>query len=173
MARLLTVAATLAGADLLQAAAHRSARRAATLPQRTARIGGRHDKASNMTMPHCIRVQWPAGEIRMRVGIIGTGAISHKHAQAYRNIGYQVTVCTNTNPVKGRAFAEATGAEFVSSYEEVCRHPLVDYVDVCTFPNFRLPAVELCAQTKKHVLVEKPIATNLATARSMLPAART
>ncbi|MGO8718939.1 MAG: Gfo/Idh/MocA family protein [Acidobacteriaceae bacterium] len=108
----------------------------------------------------------------MRVGIIGTGAISHKHAQAYRNIGYQVTVCTNTNPVKGRAFAEATGAEFVSNYEEVCRHPRVDYVDVCTFPDFRLPVVELCAQTKKHILVEKPIAINLAPARSMLHAAR-
>jgi UDP-N-acetyl-2-amino-2-deoxyglucuronate dehydrogenase len=119
-------------------------------------------------------IRAPTGKRRyiVRVGIIGTGAISHKHAQAYRNIGYQVTVCTNTNPVKGRAFAKATGAEFVSSYEEVCRHPLVDYVDVCTFPNFRLPAVELCAQTKKHVLVEKPIATNLATARSMFHAAR-
>lgn len=108
----------------------------------------------------------------MRVGIVGTGAMSHKHAQAYRNIGYQITVCANTNPVKGRAFAEATGAEFVSSYEEVCRHPRVDYVDVCTLPNFRLPVVELCAQTKKHVLVEKPIAINLATARSMVHAAR-
>lgn len=108
----------------------------------------------------------------MRVGIVGTGAMSHKHAQAYRNIGYQITVCTNTNPVKGRAFAEATGAEFVSGYEEVCRHPRVDYVDVCTLPNFRLPVVELCAQTKKHVLVEKPIAINLATARSMVHAAR-
>ena len=26
----------------------------------------------------------------MRVGMIGTGAISHKHAQAYKNIGYEV-----------------------------------------------------------------------------------
>jgi UDP-N-acetyl-2-amino-2-deoxyglucuronate dehydrogenase len=108
----------------------------------------------------------------VRVGIVGTGAMSAKHAQAYRNIGYPITVCTNTNPDKGRAFAETNGAEFVSSFEEVCRHPRVDYVDVCTFPNFRLPVVELCAQTKKHVLVEKPIATNLATARSMLQAAR-
>jgi predicted dehydrogenase len=57
----------------------------------------------------------------VRVGIIGTGAMSHKHAQAHRN---------------------------------------------------RLPAVEPCAQTKKHVLVEKSVATNLATAGSILHAAR-
>ncbi len=108
----------------------------------------------------------------MQIGIIGTGAMSHKHAQAYRNIGYELIACTNTNPAKGRAFAEATGAEFVPSYEELCRHPRVDVVDICTLPGFRLPAVELCAKTKKHVLVEKPIATNLATARAMMDVAR-
>ncbi len=108
----------------------------------------------------------------MRVGIIGTGAMSHKHAQAYRNIGYDLTVCTNTSAEKGRAFAKATGAEFVSSYEEVIRHPLVDIVDICTLPGFRLPAVELSAQLKKHVLVEKPIATSLETVRKMIEAAQ-
>lgn len=107
----------------------------------------------------------------MRVGLIGTGAISQKHAQAYQNIGYEITVCTNTNPAKGQKFAEATGAEFVTSYEEVCRHPRVDYVDVCTMPNFRLPVVELCAKTKKHVLLQKPIAIDLKTARTMIEVA--
>jgi UDP-N-acetyl-2-amino-2-deoxyglucuronate dehydrogenase len=107
----------------------------------------------------------------MRVGIIGTGAISQKHAQAYRNIGYEITVCTNTTPSRGRKFAEETGAEFVDTYDELCRHPRVDYVDVCTMPNFRLPVVELCAETKKHVLVQKPIAINLETARTMIQAA--
>ena len=104
----------------------------------------------------------------MRVGIIGTGAIAWKHAEAYKNIGYEVSVCTNTSESKGQKFADATGAEFVKTYEEVCRHPRVDYVDLCTFPNFRLPPLEICAETKKHILVEKPIATNLETAHKMI-----
>jgi len=108
----------------------------------------------------------------VRVGIIGTGAISRKHAQAYKNIGYEVTVCTNTNAAKGKQFANEIGAEFVATYEEVCRHPRVDYVDVCTFPDFRLQPLEICAQTRKHVLVQKPIATNLDTARKMIAIAR-
>lgn len=108
----------------------------------------------------------------MRVGMIGTGAISAKHAQAYRNIGYELTVCTNHTPEKGKKFAEANGADFVATFEEVCRDSRVDFVDVCTFPDFRLPVVELCAETKKHVLVEKPIATNLQTAREMIDLAR-
>jgi UDP-N-acetyl-2-amino-2-deoxyglucuronate dehydrogenase len=108
----------------------------------------------------------------MRVGIIGTGAISRKHTQAYKNIGYEVTVCTNSNAEKGRKFAEDAGAEFVTTFEEVCRHPRVDYVDVCTFPDFRLQPLRLCAETKKHVLVQKPIATDLDTARAMVRLAK-
>ena len=108
----------------------------------------------------------------MRVGIIGTGAISHKHVQAYRNIGYELTVCTDINPQYGRSFAERYGCEFVPTYEELCRHPRVDFVDVCTFPDFRLQPLLICAQTGKHVQVQKPISTNLATAREMIDVAR-
>src|SRR3954470_3345112 len=103
----------------------------------------------------------------MRVGMIGTGAISHKHAQAYKNIGFDLTVCTDISEANGRRFADQYGCEFVSTYEEVCRHPKVDYVDVCTFPDFRLQPIEICAQTKKHVQVQKPIATTIDTARDM------
>ena len=65
----------------------------------------------------------------MRVGMIGTGAISHKHAQAYKNIGFQLTVCTDVNEAAGRRFAEQYGCRFVPTYEEVCRDAEVDYVD--------------------------------------------
>lgn len=108
----------------------------------------------------------------MRVGMIGTGAISRMHAQAYRNIGYRLTVCTDINLEGGRRFAREYGAEFVESYEQVCRHADVDYVDVCTFPDFRMQPLEICAQAGKHIQVQKPIATNLETARTMVETAR-
>src|SRR5882724_13363632 len=108
----------------------------------------------------------------MRVGIIGTGAISHKHAQAYRNIGFRITVCTDINPTYGEAFAAQHGGVFVPTFEEVCRHPEVDYVDVCTFPDFRLQPLRICAETGKHVQVQKPISTNLEAAREMIETAR-
>ncbi|HLG95457.1 MAG TPA: Gfo/Idh/MocA family oxidoreductase [Bryobacteraceae bacterium] len=108
----------------------------------------------------------------MRVGIIGTGAVAQKHAQAYANIGFKVVVCTNTDPAHGQAFAGRFGCDFVPAYEQVCTHPDVDYVDVCTFPNFRLQAVQACAEAKKHIQVQKPIATNLETARQMIETAR-
>ena len=104
--------------------------------------------------------------------MIGTGAISHKHAQAYKNIGFKLAVCTDILEEPGRRFAAQYGATFVKTFEEVCAHPDVDFVDVCTFPDFRLQPLEICARHHKHVQVQKPISTNLATARKMIDTAR-
>jgi predicted dehydrogenase len=108
----------------------------------------------------------------LRVGIIGTGAIPNLHARAYKNIGYEVTVCTDINEAAGKAFAERNGCEFVSTYQEVCRHPKVDYVDLCTFPNFRLEPIQICAEAKKDIQVQKPISTTLENARQMIDTAK-
>jgi UDP-N-acetyl-2-amino-2-deoxyglucuronate dehydrogenase len=108
----------------------------------------------------------------MRVGIIGTGAIAQMHARAYKNLGWTVRACTNVTETTGRAFAAAHGAEFLPHYADVCGHPDVDLVDVCTFPSFRLEAVVAAAKHRKPVQVQKPIAIDLATARQMIDVAR-
>ena len=104
----------------------------------------------------------------MRVGIIGTGAISHKHAQAYRNIGFEVVAATDNDFRRCEEFTARYGGEPLRSYQEVCRHPAVDFIDVCTFPDFRLQPLKVAAQAGKHVQVQKPIAVDLPTARGMV-----
>src|SRR5579863_8480879 len=104
----------------------------------------------------------------MRVGIIGTGAISWTHAEAYRNIGYPLTACSSSDPERGREFAARYGCQLYERWQDVCVDPDVDFVDVCTFPNFRLQPVALCAASGKHVQMQKPIATDVETARRML-----
>jgi len=108
----------------------------------------------------------------LRVGIIGCGAISHKHALVYKNIGYEITVCTDISEANGKKLADQYGAEYVASYEDVCRHPKVDYVDVCTFPDFRLQPLQICAEYGKHIQVQKPMATDLDTAQIMINVAK-
>jgi predicted dehydrogenase len=108
----------------------------------------------------------------MRVGIIGTGAIAGKHAQAYRNIGYELTCCTDRTPERGETFAAAWDAEFVATPEELAQRADVDFLDVCTFPGYRLAAAELGAKYRKHVLVQKPMAVDLETAGRMIAVAR-
>ncbi len=108
----------------------------------------------------------------MRVGIIGAGGIAARHEQAYKNIGYHVAAVTDRNEERGRSFAEAWGAEFVATPEQLSQRADVDWLDVCTFPGYRLPAVELGAKYGKHVLVEKPMAVDLETAARMIEVAR-
>ena len=108
----------------------------------------------------------------MNVGIIGTGAIANLHARVYRRIGFRIVVCTDVIADAARRFAAENGCEAAAGYEDVCRHPAVDYVDVCTLPNFRLEAIEACAASRKHVQVQKPMATTLETARQMIDIAR-
>jgi len=107
----------------------------------------------------------------LKVGLIGTAAVAHKHAQAYRNLGFELLVCSNRNEERGLRFAEQYGAEFVRNYEQVCEDPRIDYVDICTFPAFRLEPLLLSAKAQKHVLVQKPIAASLDVARQMIQAA--
>jgi predicted dehydrogenase len=108
----------------------------------------------------------------MNAGIVGTGAISHKHAQAYRNIGFRVAACTDINPASAKAFAEKWGGVAVDSVEAICKIPEVDFVDVCTFPDFRIQPVELAARYRKHVQVQKPMAVSTQVCRKMIDVAK-
>lgn len=108
----------------------------------------------------------------VKVGILGTGAIANKHAQAYRNIGFQVAAVFNRTPARGQQFAQKWGAEFVPDYRDLCRYDGLDFIDVCTFPDFHVEPVEICAAIKRPVQVQKPIATNLDDARQMIELAR-
>ncbi len=108
----------------------------------------------------------------MRVGILGTGAIANKHAQAYKNIGYELVACSNQTESRGREFAARWNCECIADYEALCRYPGLDFIDVCTFPDFRLQPLEICAEQRRHIQVQKPIATNLETARKMVAMAR-
>lgn len=108
----------------------------------------------------------------MRVGILGTGAIANKHAQAYRNIGFEVGACSNKTAARGEDFAKRWGTKFVADAKEMCQMPGLDFVDVCTFPDSHLDPVKACAAVKRAVQVQKPMATNLRTAREILDVAR-
>jgi UDP-N-acetyl-2-amino-2-deoxyglucuronate dehydrogenase len=108
----------------------------------------------------------------MRVGIVGTGAIANLHARACKAIGFTVRACTDVNEEAGRKFAAAHGAEFLPDYKAVCRHPEVDYVDLCTLPGFRLEPLRECIAHGKAIQVQKPIATTLDAARQMVDEAR-
>jgi predicted dehydrogenase len=104
----------------------------------------------------------------MRVGLIGTGAIAHKHAQAYAELGYELAAASNRNADKGRAYAEQYGSEFIADWRELVLSPDIDYVDVCTFPDSHLEIVRECAAQGRSVLLQKPMDLTLEACREMI-----
>ncbi len=104
----------------------------------------------------------------MKVGLIGTGAIAHKHAQSYGELGFELVACSNRNAEKGRAFAEQYGAEFYADWRELVARRDIGYVDVCTFPDSHLAIVRECAAKKRSALLQKPMDLTLAACREMI-----
>jgi predicted dehydrogenase len=104
----------------------------------------------------------------MRVGLIGTGAIAHKHAQAYAELGYKLVAAANRNADKGRAYAAQYGAEFLADWRDLVASPDIDYVDVCTFPDSHLEIVRECAAQGRSVLLQKPMDLTLEACREMI-----
>ena len=113
-----------------------------------------------------------AYNIPMKVGLVGTGAIAHKHAESYREIGYTLAAVSNRGVQKGQAFADQYGADFVADYRDLCRRDDIDYIDVCSFPDSRLAITREAAAAGKHVLVQKPLALTLDDASEMMRLAR-
>jgi len=108
----------------------------------------------------------------MRVAILGTGAIANKHAQAYKNIGFELVACSNKTPARGEDCAKRWSTKFVADTRELCQFPGLDFVDVCTFPDSHLEPVQYCAEIKRAVQLQKPVATNLETAQAILDVSR-
>ena len=108
----------------------------------------------------------------MRVGLVGTGAISHKHGDSYREIGHELVACSNRGREKGEQFAAKYGCEFVPSVRDLCARADIDYVDVCTFPDSHVQICRWAAESGKHVLLQKPMALTLEECRTMIALCR-
>ena len=104
----------------------------------------------------------------MRIGLVGTGAISHKHAESYSAIGYNLVACSNRGREKGEQFAAQYGCDFVPDSAALCARDDIDIVDVCTFPDSHVEICRIAAAQGKHVLLQKPMALTVEDCRTMI-----
>jgi predicted dehydrogenase len=109
----------------------------------------------------------------LRVGVIGTG-IGAYHLQGYQSHPQaEIVALCDVNPVA----LEATGAQYCvpalfTDYHEMLALKSLDAVSICV-PNFLHAPIAIAAlQAGKHVLVEKPLATDAKTGQKMIDAAR-
>jgi predicted dehydrogenase len=108
----------------------------------------------------------------MRSGIIGTGFIGGVHAYAVRAAGGVLAHVAGESPEHAAAAARRLGAEHAcASVEELINADDVDVVHVCTPNALHVPQAEAAIRAGKHVICEKPLATDPADARRLVEAA--
>lgn len=97
---------------------------------------------------------------KKRIGIIGTGNISHAHIGAYRKLdNVEVVAACDIDAEKLQAFAEEYGIENTfTDYNEMLKMKDLDGVSVCTWNSVHADASIAALKAGKHVLCEKPLA---------------
>ena len=114
----------------------------------------------------------PVTDRKVRFALVGCGRISKNHIGAiaqHSDRAELVDVC-DTNPAALKAAADATGARPFSSLTEMLAHTTADAVILAT-PSGLHPwqAIEV-AQSGRHVVSEKPMATRWEDAKHMVKA---
>ncbi len=112
------------------------------------------------------------GKGKLRIGIIGLG-IGKLHArgvQAYER-GVLEAFCDIDEKRLAEVAAEFGVSKTYTDYRDLCRDEDVDAVSVCVPNALHVPIAVYALRQGKHVLVEKPLSVNAASARRLVRAA--
>ena len=107
-----------------------------------------------------------------RVGVLGTGWGARVSVPAFRAVGWEVAGLWSRRPE--RATAEASRLEIpfaTDDWQALIQRPDIDAVAIHTPPHMHLELCRAAFAAGKHVLCDKPFATNTADARELLAAA--
>ncbi len=111
---------------------------------------------------------------KIRVGIVGLGAISFAHEAGYAELPDECEIAAmcdvNQEEVDNRIGMYS--AKGYTRYQDLVADPDVDMVDVIVPHPLHYEVALAALQHGKHVLVEKPIAVNSSQGKEMVEAAR-
>ena len=110
----------------------------------------------------------------LRVAIAGSGFIGGVHARSAKLAGGRLVGVSASSPERAADAASALGAEraFATS-EELVEAADVDVVHICTPNHLHVPLAEAALAAGKHVICEKPLATDVAGAERLVASAET
>ena len=99
---------------------------------------------------------------KLGTAIIGCGKVGYTHALAFKSLPESNFVAVYSRTwSKAAAFAEEFAVKAYSDLEAMLRDPAVDVVSICTPPHVHPELAKACVNQNVHVLLEKPIASDL------------
>lgn len=114
----------------------------------------------------------PSTDRSLGVVVVGTGFGCLTHVPALRDAGFDVKAVVGRDPARTRARAERFGVPIgLTSMTDALALDGVDAVSVVTPPHTHHDLVVEAVEAGKHVVCEKPFATDAAEAQRMLDAA--
>jgi predicted dehydrogenase len=111
----------------------------------------------------------------VRAAVIGAGFVGPHHVDAIRRTGYaEVVALAGTDPDRAAAKAASLGVpRSTGNAEELLTDPDIDVVHICTPNATHVAMTGMAMQAGKHVVIEKPIATDTAGAEELVAIQRT
>jgi predicted dehydrogenase len=110
---------------------------------------------------------------RLRIGLVGLGAVAGVHMKAYQGITTaSVVSVADTEPSRMALTAQKLGVRGYSTLREMLLAESLDIVCVLTPPGSHEELVRLCAEARVHVLCEKPLALSVESCERMIEACR-
>ena len=112
---------------------------------------------------------------KTKIAVIGVGGISQQHLDAYRNNpDVEIYALCDINEAQLNKRGEQYGVKRLYTDCETMLEelPEIEAVSVCTWNSAHAPCTIAALKAGKHVLCEKPMATNAKDAEAMLQAAK-
>ena len=107
------------------------------------------------------------------VAIIGTGFWGRNHARVYKELPATnlIAIC-DVNAERAKAVADQFGVKAYTDSGRMLKNKEIEAVSVCTWSTKLAKEAQKSLHTGKHVLVEKPMATNMQQAEKLLKTAQ-
>jgi predicted dehydrogenase len=112
---------------------------------------------------------------RLRAGFVGAGFMAEVHSRAARAAGAEIAGIASSSPASAARAKDHLGVEQAyASAHDLVHDDMIDVIHICT-PNATHHALaEAALKAGKHVVCEKPLATNVQDATTLVElAART
>ncbi len=98
----------------------------------------------------------------IRIGLIGAGDIADLHAEAINGLqGAKLAGLWNRTPEKGNAKAKQYNCNVYATVDDLLNDPKIDAVFILTNMETHYEYTIKAARAGKHILVEKPAASNI------------
>ena len=110
---------------------------------------------------------------KLGVGIIGAGSFGELHIETYKSLAdVEVVAASDVNPSRLQEIARKYSIPHTyRDAAELCARNDIELVTIATPEALHLQPVLAAAGARKHILLEKPIATTLADAARIIEAA--